>query len=56
MESNKNQIEINKSQDTEHLTNSETGWKKEALSVIKDVQDHVKFIDVSNKIKVILQI
>lgn len=40
-------------QDTELLTNSETGWENEALCVIKDVQDHVKSIFISKIIKVI---
>ena len=55
MESKKDQIQtIDDSQhDQECLTNSEPGWEKEALSVIKDVQDHVKSIDISNVIKVI---
>ena len=47
MERNKDSIE-----DTELLTNSETGWKNEALCVIKDVQDHVKSISLSKIIKV----
>ena len=55
MESKKDQIQtIDDSQhDQECLTNSEPGWEKEALSVIKDVQDHVKSIDISKVIKVI---
>ena len=55
MEPKKDQIQtIDDSQhDQECLTNSEPGWEKEALSVIKDVQDHVKSIDISKVIKVI---
>ena len=54
MDSKKDQIRtIDDSQDQECLTNSEPGWEKEALSVIKDVQDHVKSIGISKVIKVL---
>ena len=53
MESNKHQDEIiDESQDFEFFANSEQGWEKEALSVIKDIEDHVKSIAISKLIKV----
>ena len=55
MERNKDPIETTAClQDTQCLTNSETGWENEALCVIKDVQDHVKSIFISKIIKVML--
>ena len=54
MESNKHQDEIidESQQDFEFFANSEQGWEKEALSVIKDIEDHVKSIAISKLIKV----
>ena len=33
-------------------SDAELGWEKEALAVIKDVENHVKLICIADKIKV----
>ena len=58
MESEKDQDKpVDESQQNfEFFANSEPGWEKEALSVIKDVEDHVKSIEISKLIKVLIKI
>ena len=35
---------------------AELGWQKEALAVIRDIENHVKFISVADNIKVIVRL